>query len=28
MTGLDPDMVTFPHFTQHHFCSGDGPSAQ
>jgi len=28
ITGLDPDMVTFLHFTQHHFCSGDGPSAQ
>jgi len=28
MTGLDPDMVTFLHFTQHHFCSRDGPSSQ
>jgi hypothetical protein len=28
ITGLYPDMVTFLHFTQHHFCSRDVPSAQ
>ena len=28
ITGLDPDMVTFLHFTQHNFCSRDGPSVQ
>ena len=26
ITGLYPDMVTFLHFTQHHFCSREVPS--